>query len=139
MGDREYAQATWDAEALDVAVPGAEVPGDAAAAAAAAGGTGPAWERESLDRSVDGQSLDVAERAHEPTPVLAAREEAAREHEAGTAGSGDGGETGLGREEEAAAAAAVAGDWKQHEEREKDEEESDEVTEEENDDEDAAT
>lgn len=139
MGDREYAQATWDAEALDVAVLGAEVPGDAAAAAAAAvGGTGPAWERESLDRSVDGQSLDAAERAHEPTPVLAAREVAARGHEAGTAGSGDGGETGLGREE-AAAAAAVAGYWKQHEEREKDEEESDEVTEEENDDEDAAT
>ncbi|KAK4082952.1 uncharacterized protein Triagg1_1842 [Trichoderma aggressivum f. europaeum] len=138
MGDREHARATWDAEALDVAVPDAEGPGDAAAAAAV-GGTGPAWERESLGRSVDGQSQDAAERAHEPTPVLAAREEAARGHEAGMAGSGDGGETGLGGEEAAAAAAAVAGDWKQHEEREKDEEESDEVTEEESDDEDAAT
>lgn len=118
------------------------VPGDAAAAAV--GDTGPAWERESLDRSVDGQSRGAAEHAHEPTPVLAAQEEAAPRHEAGMAGTdsrpgggGDGGEKGLEEGEAAAAAAAVAGSRK-HEEREKDEGESGEVKEEEDDDEDAA-
>lgn len=112
-------------------IPDAEAPGDAAAAAAAVDGTDLAWERESLDPSVDDQSLGAVGHAREVTPALA-QAEAAPRHEAGidmgwrSPSDGDSGDWGLGE----AAAAAAAGSRK-HAEREREEEEDDEMKEEE--------
>lgn len=109
--------------------PDAEALGDAAAAVV--DGTDPAWERESLDPSVDGQSLGAVGHAHEVTLALA-QAEAAPRHEAGIdmgwRSPSGGGSDGWDLEE--AAAAAAAGSTK-HAEREREEGEDDEMKEEE--------
>lgn len=119
-------------ETSGAAIPGAEAPGDAAAAAAAAvDGTDPAWGRESLDPSVDDQSLGAVGHARGVTPALAQAEAAPRLAAGIDTGwrwpsGGDSGGWGLGE----AAAAAAAGSTK-HAAREREEEGDDGTMEEE--------
>lgn len=113
-------------------MPDAEAPGGVAAAAAAVGGTDPAWARESLDPSVDGQSLGAVGHARGVTPALAQAEAAPRfEGGIGTGwrwlNGGDSGGWGLG---EAEAAAAAVGSTT-HATREREEEGDDGTMEEE--------